>query len=143
MLSDYLNLLSQVNWWVSLFAAIPLSIIANILTPYVQNWLAKKSTKKAQKRLKELQSELDTVSDFVNNKDSLHLHLTRSFFIVLIFIGLGGTISYIPFVGSVFYLIAILRAVDSIQLTKKVQDFDNFKSIIESQIAEIKSKTTL
>lgn len=139
VLLDYLDWISEVNWWITLLAAIPLSIIANILTPIVLNLAAKRSIKKSHKRTKELQNEIDTITNFVNNKESLYFHLTRSFLIILILLGLGNAIYG---VGTIFYLMAIIKAWNCIQLTKKVQYFDDFRTNIESQIAEIKSKTT-
>jgi hypothetical protein len=55
-----------------LVVSIPLSIIANIYTPKVQNWLAGRSTTRLTRRVRELRSELDTISHYRDNRSSLN-----------------------------------------------------------------------
>jgi hypothetical protein len=55
-----------------LIASIPLSIIANVYTPRVQDWLARRSTTRLTRRVKELRGELKAISDYRNDRLSLN-----------------------------------------------------------------------
>ena len=134
----------EINWALSLLGAVILSIIANLLTPIIQNKLAGRSTRRARRRLRELEADLSKVSLFALNRQQFYLHLAHRGFLTLVLIGLGGAMaSIIPifsgFVGSIFYLMAVGNAMESSRLISKVSRFDEYKASIESQINEFKS----
>ena len=62
------------SFFLGAIVTIVLSIVANLLTPdrrsltgRYRNWLAKRSAKRAGKRIEELKLELDTVTEFVSS----------------------------------------------------------------------------
>jgi len=143
-MSDFENWLKETNWALSLLAAIPLAIIANLLTISVRNWLARRSAIKAKKRLKELEDDLKKAETYIDDREKLYLFLARGIFSVLIFIALGSAMSSImPLlsgpIGSIFYLVAILRAYQCLNMVKNISNFDKYKGEILSQINQMKA----
>ncbi len=142
-----LDWFKEINWVLSLAAAIPLSIVANLLTPKLQNWLAKRSTEKAAKRLADLESELDRITSFKNEKELL-LHETIYVILkVVVIIGIGNAITSIPFtyiitdpIGAVIYLVGIMAGISHLALITKVKRFDEYQKTIEAQKESLRSE---
>jgi len=104
----------EAGFWIGLAVAIPLSIIANLVTPAAQNWLANRNTRLDYKRqkeraemdrlIKELRANIMTYANFLS-AGFMHLLLMAVLMIVVVNIpfyiqGLG----YISlFVGSDYY----------------------------------------
>lgn len=143
-LQKFFEWLKDINWALSLLAAIPLSIVANMITPKVQNWFGRRSGDKARKRIDELEHELDNIEKFIENKENFYLYLVRQGFIILMLLGIGNLVSsIIPIIsgvfGSIFYLIAINKGLKSAQLIENVTNFDSYKDKINAQIIEMRS----
>jgi hypothetical protein len=45
-------------WWTAILIAVPISVVANIITPNVQRWLATLSRSAARRRLKKLEGQI-------------------------------------------------------------------------------------
>jgi len=100
--------------WISIALAIPLAIVANIVSPPVKRWLDKKfetsKIAKTQKRmekksiqLKRLQSELEVIRNFHENDSKI----THFFLVALLKVAMYGAIGSIygflfPFLGALF-----------------------------------------
>jgi len=104
----------ETGFWIGLAVAIPLSIVANLVTPAAQNWLANRNTRLDYKRqeeraemdrlIKELRANIMTYANFLS-AGFMHLLLMAVLMIVVVNIpfyiqGLG----YIfLFIGSDYY----------------------------------------
>ena len=109
-----IEFLKEINWLVSLLVGIPLSIVANLLTPKLQNWLAKRSMQKSKKRITLINLEYKKIDFLKKNKDILLMDTLKVILEVIIFIGIGNAVTSIPFIyviadpiGAIFYFIGI------------------------------------
>lgn len=143
------------SFWLGLAAAIPLSIIANLVTPRIQNLLSKRSEAKSAKRIAELRAEYERVLALTKNADELHTHLLQNILFITFFTAFFGAISgalfavgsFLPNSPQLFQLgqlIAVAGAVgvariciDAIRDTNRVRKFDSYKARIESEIGKI------
>ena len=66
-----MDFFSQVNWIISFLMAIILSIIANLVTPNIRNWLAKWSESRSSARIEELRLDLEEISKYVDSPSKL------------------------------------------------------------------------
>ena len=65
----------KASWWMGLVLAIPLSIVANLLTPPIQEWLTTKSNTASVRRLHEVERETSRIAAFHKDKLSLTNYL--------------------------------------------------------------------
>jgi hypothetical protein len=78
----------------SMFGAIILGIISNLLTDKLKNWLTRMSVTSKNKRLGELQTELSRIKEWHADKSRLYLNvaLFGMYIIVLLSLGIAGLI---------------------------------------------------
>ena len=128
--------LSQINWLVSLFAAIALSAAASLLGKLLTFVLAKLSSRLARSREERLQRELAELSPYRDHSGVLNLML-GSVMWVLVFFSLASatsTLSNLPervlaevpsivlsALSTLFYLMSILRAWDTLSKLSKLR----------------------
>lgn len=65
----------KTSWWLAVLLAVPLSIMANLLTPPIHNWLSDRSTEQAIERLTDLEKEYSEVSKYASNKPAFNSYL--------------------------------------------------------------------
>lgn len=157
------SLMNEVNWMLSLFIAIPLSIAANLLTPYFQNRFAKKSKTRAKARIEVLLNDLRQLEILHTSPEKFSNFISSASLRVILFFALPGVIagfsqmvyavpdSYYLFtniataisgIASAFFnLLAVLQAQRTLFIMKKVENYDSVKAEIESQIESIKNST--
>jgi len=132
--------LQQYSWVLTLLLAIPLSILANLLTDPFKQWMASRSFEQSRKRVKQLESELDYATKLVQDREKLSLESTKVILTVLIDIGLGGATSSLLFLaGFVFYLMAVLEGYRHMRLLNRVANFDEYKRNTELRISKLKT----
>ncbi len=135
------------SFWLGLAAAIPLSIVANLLTPKIQQWLSKRSESKYAKRVAELRSEYERVEKLTKNPDALHTYLLQQILFIAFFtssvIAITGVLSF-AMATSLGKLIEISGAIsiarfciEAIRDANRVRKFDRYKERIESEIGKI------
>ncbi len=89
------------GFWLGLAAAIPLSIVANLLTPKIQQWLSERSEKKSAKRVAELRVEYERIENLTKNPIVLHTYLLQQILFIVFFTSFAIAISGIFFfIGS-------------------------------------------
>jgi O-antigen/teichoic acid export membrane protein len=148
--------LENINWLVSLLAAIPLSIAANLLTPYIRDWFAKRSSKKAQKRIKEIEFEQGIVARYAESKEDLSLFLLGTILRVLVLFSLASGIALMGFlpnvtplvpgalygaggmISALAYLLGITRGVSALGTLRKVENFNEYNAEVESLKSTLK-----
>jgi ribosomal protein S19 len=89
----------NLQFWIGLALAIPLSIAANLATPIFQRWLATKFSAYAEKRRIAQTKEVERVVEFLNNPQKLNTHLLLTLIVATM---LGATIGV--FTGLLFML---------------------------------------
>lgn len=133
--------IKDINWAISLFAAIPLAVVANLLTPKVANWIGRRSGEKSRKRMEELQLELNRTHSFYSNPESLHRESSITLFKVLAYIALGGAMGALGFIGfpvaALFFLSAVLESIKHIRLIRRVEDFSEYESKTTGEIEKL------
>lgn len=93
------------GFWLGLAASVPLSILGNLLTPNFQNFLAKRSSEKSKKRVKELQKEFERIKNMAENPEKLHTYLLMSILLVTFATASLGAIS-----GALFLFSSLLKS---------------------------------
>ncbi len=139
-ITNYGTWLNQINWIVSIILALIISIVANIMTPSVQNWRARRSTILSEKRIKDLELEYKHTKILYDDKDQLYLVSMVVGFRILIYFGVGGFTSLI--FGNIFYLFGVLEAWRHIKLLKRVKEFDLYEKEVIEIMNSLKSKST-
>jgi hypothetical protein len=74
--------MKNISTWVTfvaLFLALPLNILANLLTPWVQRFLAKRSIPRSRSRLEKLKLQLERRAAFENDHVALVRYIARPF----------------------------------------------------------------
>ena len=157
-----LELLSQINWIMSLLMAVLLSIIANLFTPSIRNWLAKMSDNRSSARVEELKLDLEEISKYVISPSKLSLLISHTIIRVLIFFSLASAVATLgtamPFVlwnvsirsagleyasflylliSSMLYLLGVASGQRVSRLIYKVRNFDEYKSKTEKIIISL------
>ncbi len=83
----------DINWvatlLLSVIGSIVLSIVANIFTDPIKNWLARRSLVSKTQRIETLKSELEEVEQFYNNMSKLYLNSIRQMAIGFLLIGIS------------------------------------------------------
>jgi len=126
--------MKDVNWVISLLAAIPLSIAANLLTPKVANWWSQRSDSKKAKRREKLKAELERIRNIASNKETLHFENTLTLFKTLALIAMGGAAEMLDPISALFYLLAIIVIDRHITLIKQCKDFVEYEKQAQLQI---------
>ena len=163
----FLELFSQINWIISLLMGILLSIIANLFTPSIRNWLAKRSESRSSARVEELKLDLEEISKYANSPSNLSLLISHTIIQVLIFFSLASAIASLgtamPFVlwsvnvryneleylsplyllsSSLLYLVGVMNALKVSRIINKVRNFDKYKSNMEKIIISLEKSDT-
>lgn len=97
--------MNELGFWVGLAVSIPLSILANILTPRFQRALDARSQQRAVRRTNELRRELDRVRGLAADTAAFHSYLL---WIVLRTTLVGSLVAIIA--GLAFMLPTLARA---------------------------------
>ena len=141
-----LQVIKDVNWAISLIAAIPLAIVANLLTPKVADRLARRSKEKTDKRIDEIEKELNRVKEIASDKYKLAVETAIVLFKVLIFIALGGAIGAIGMfafpVAAVLYLSAFTYASRHIKMLVLCQNIAEYENERMKEIETLRTKSS-
>lgn len=145
----------NVSFWLGLAAAIPLSIGANLATPWIQRLLAKRDETKSEKRRAELRAEYERIKGLTERADKLHTHLLQNILFITLITSFFGAIAaalfalgnFFPNVRSLFQLGQVIAVgggvsvaqicLDAIRDTNRVREFALYKAKIESEIGKI------
>ena len=146
----------NLSFWLGLAAAVPLSILGNLLTPKAQQWAAKQNSKKAAKRISELRSELAAVERLVNEPAQLQTFLLESVLLITLMTSSFGMISGTFFVlenispissralSSMGQLVAIVGAVavfkeclETLRRSQRAKQFSVYKEKVALEVAEL------
>jgi hypothetical protein len=164
-MGDISNLMNEINWLITLLAAIPLSVVANLFTPRIQNWLAHKSRGAAGKRLIVVEREFEQARQFASDKVQLNTYLLVSVLGVIILFSLPNVVNGIVtpiwtfsslldtsvsraltiFSGmfsALLNLMAITRAIDAITVFQRVRDFQSYTAKAMPILEQLRSRTT-
>ena len=164
---EFLDIFNQINWIISLLAGIILSIIANLFTPSIRNWLAKISKSRSSARVEELKLDLEEISEYANSPSKLSLLISHTIIQVLIFFSLASAIASLgtamPFMlwsvdvrfyeaeyisplylllSSLLYMTGVINAQKISRMITKVRNFDEYKSKMEKIIISLDKTDT-
>ncbi len=147
----------DVNWLVSLLASIPLSILANLLTPRLKNWWGRQSLSRSRHRISQLESDLARIAKYASSASELSLFLSASIlrFLFLFAFASAATAlgtallptvfgpfsSLIVALATGFYLSSGLLAADALETLRKVRDFEQFQASQNKIISGLKAAT--
>lgn len=143
------------SFWLGISAAIPLSIAANLLTPRIQQWLAKRSATRATERSRALQDELESIEKLVTEPGRLQTFLLESVLLITlltsgfgVFSGFFFAMSYVLGASELFasmgQLVAIVGGVlvmkECLAALRKSQNARNpekFRAKVSEQLKEL------
>jgi hypothetical protein len=152
----------------ALFLTIPLAIIANVMTPGVQNWWGRRSAKSATQRFLKLSSELNMVQGYQRDKPTFITSIVvsatlRAFFNFLIYVAFMLAGIFVSIVRTnpletasqstsfAFYVVVASSAYvflwnavkdlrSTIRLHKNVTDFNAYKAKTEKEMIDLARK---
>lgn len=158
-MSDLLQQLQAVNWPVSLIIGLVLGIVAHVITHPLQNWVARQSAARGQRRAMTLEEELRSLEKMTRSSFDFVVSTAVSGFKVVIFFVFASaltTLSNIPAqlfpermmsellglvlmgVSTLMYLVSMLLAVDMLWKVTRVRSFNAQRQQMERSIAELK-----
>jgi hypothetical protein len=109
------------GFWLGLLLAVPLSIVANLTTPFVLQWLAKRGEASAERRRFALSEELSSLEKLASTPGRLQIFLLESILLITLvtcaFVVLGAVlftvgsvipriVSYMALAGQLLVLFA-------------------------------------
>lgn len=146
-LQAFLDYIKEINWAISLFASLPLSIAANLFTPLIQRWLSSRSAVRAKHRIDDLQTKLHIIKVRTQNRELLQLETNIVLLRVLVYLGLGIVASsLVPILGAaigmVFIASAFFDAEKHMLLIRRVMQYDGYKASLDSEIARLQQFLT-
>ncbi|MRR50335.1 MAG: hypothetical protein EG825_05385 [Rhodocyclaceae bacterium] len=145
----------DINFWYGLAAAIPLSVVANLLTTRIQNVLARRDEKKSAKRREELLLQYARVLKLTKSPAELQIHLLHNILVITLVTSFFGVISGLLFalrsffpnasqflqLGQVMSIVGgiavITICMDAIRDTNRVRKFDLYKASVEAETGPI------
>lgn len=133
------------DFWLGLLLSIPLSVLANILTPKLETLWAHHSQRCAKKRLQKLRRDLDAVQRYRDDSQAFTEYLLITVIKVAYVTGSVGVFSIIvnTFVPGSFSsiasrLLSILAGLlivrvssQAIDTSQRVRNYDDFQKAIE------------
>ena len=155
---DFLKQWDSISLVLGLVLAIPLSIIANLLTYPLRNWMGRRSAKRAERRSRDLEKQLRSIEALTQSSLELALRLATLAILLLICFAMGSAIIALASIGflgislemgrtlvlaGVFmYLIAIVVGVATISTIEQVRGFAAYRERTERAIAELKARAS-
>lgn len=137
----------KIDWAISVLAAIPLSILANLLTPSAANWWARRSVTKLEKRREKLQAELVRVETLFSNPNLLAAEGQEVLFGTLMWLALGLALTAFPIIdfftgpiAAVCFLSSYLRASMHLRVLQRCKNFSEFKAVITMQLESLRDE---
>jgi hypothetical protein len=152
--------LSELDWIVSAVGAILLSVVANLLTPTVKNRAARWSSKRASRRIVELQKELSTTEQLRTDPNLLIAFVGKRLFDFLtdsVLAALCALCVLLPNSGRgmpsllkfavaamgllavVFFSSAFWRGMNALRVLRRVQSLEEYRDSVEHRIERIRS----
>ena len=157
-----------IELWISIALAIPLSILANLLTPRIQAWLdsrsKQRSLQRTHQRLAEIEEELTIAKSYRDDRAFFHEYLF-SVIIKTTFLSAGCGIaaialSVIPtsflhqmaepvrlildnavkLLAFLFLMLIVSISAVAIRRINQVRYYDSFKPKAEAEVARLKAK---
>ena len=139
-----LDALKKIDWAVSLLASIPLSILANVLTPSYQSWRARRSVEKRKSRVSDLQAELANVRQLKEDPAALAIENNIALFQTLSLLGIGSALAAFPIidiitspVAALFFTMSVMSAQRQYKLLRRCQSFEEYEKSVNEQIASL------
>ena len=86
-----INKIKNNNWWISILLAIPIGILANVLTPAIQDKYSKYSENAAIKRIERIKTEYTAAKYYSENREEFSIYMSS----VIIKMTMIGTITTI------------------------------------------------
>lgn len=144
-----------------LFAAVPVGILTNILTPQVINWTAQRSQTSAAKRIAELEAEREVVTELHNQPTKLMHRTITAAFIILVLVSIANVSWAAPAIfeplwfltptlrdtaffaftyagfslfAMILFLSTIVVGINHLRLIGKVRNYEQYQEKVEAQI---------
>ena len=145
--SKFTLVVREIDWAISLLAAIPLAVIANLLTPKFSNWVHKRSENRTKLKQKEIQFELERIHKYVMDQSSLQFETYSKIFRILFNLSIGSFLAAFPFldiftgpVAALFFLRALNIAYAQIRLLEKCRDFSKYESRMKAELSRLENE---
>jgi Cft2 family RNA processing exonuclease len=140
-------------WVVALILAIPLSIIANLLTYPLRNWMARRSARRAERRSRELEQQLRSIEALTQSSRELALRLATLAILLLITFALGSAATTLSIIlwdpsrifvllGVSCYAVSVVVGIATVTTIERVRGFEDYRERTERQIAELKARAS-
>ncbi len=136
----------------ALVLAIPLAIIANIITPKISDWVGRRNKENAEKRISDLKHQQKIISEYRKDSNKLLafgiISILRVLMIMVIVSITNSMFSIISIklivslLDFVLYFIASVYVLKDMETAKNILCFEGFNDKIESRLKEINDKVS-
>jgi hypothetical protein len=157
---QYLDFLNSINWLVSLIGAVILSIIANLVTGPVQNFLARRSERNAAHRISGLQERLKRIELYRTSPEALLGRALQGALHILLYFSFAGAIQSVSsflfitgpedmaellvisaqMISAALYLIGARLGFRALWWMQLVREFAKTESDIQQEISDLRSR---
>ena len=143
------------SFWIGISAAIPLSIAANLLTPWIQQLLAKRSATRAAERSKQLREELESIEKLTVEPGRLQTFLLESVLLITLltsafgvfagfFFAMANVFGASEIFASMGQLVAIVGGVlvmkeclSALRKSQNARNSEKFRERVQAQLKEL------
>lgn len=143
------------SFWIGLAAAVPLSVLANLFTPKIQQALARKSKARAFRRSAQIKAELEEIERLTSEPGRLQTFLLESVLLITLLTSAVGVISGLFFAfanmyGASPYLTALGQFVavgggvgimreclDVLRKSRRARDTEKYKVKVQKELSEL------
>lgn len=143
------------SFWLGLAAGIPLSILANLLTPRAQQWLARRSSSKAANRVSILKAEIENLERLVSEPGRLQTYLLESVLGITLLISMFAVLAGTAFaIGSLFpgfarllplgqllvvcgAIVVSKECIEALRKSSRARNIEEYRAKVKSQLSEL------
>ena len=143
------------SFWLGLAAAIPLSILANLLTPRIQRALARRSEARAARRAAQIQAELEEIERLTKEPGRLQTFLLESVLLITLLTSAVGVLAGVFFTlsnllgisglfASMGQLVAVAggvmvmkECIEVLRKSRRARDAEKFKTEVQAELREL------
>lgn len=143
------------SFWLGIAAAIPLSILSNLLTPRIQQTLARRSEARATRRSAQIKAELDEIERLTSEPGRLQTYLLESVLLITLLTSGVGVVAGIFFAlsnmlfasqlfASIGQLVAVAggvavmkECIDVLRISRRARNAEKYRAEVQTELDEL------
>jgi len=139
--------LGEISWAISLVAAIPLAVLANLITPHVESVLSRKTKLIAKNRAQILECELCEAKTASENLNKVYLNTFIIIILLLMFFVISSIIIAIPGLQMITIPLSCIVFISffefiwkHLKLLVRIRDIEKYEEETNKAITRLRDK---